>query len=219
MRQIHLTSDGSHTIFDSDLNTHFHSINGAIAESQQIFIKHGLEYQSKRKNLVRIFELGYGTGLNAYLSYLYAIAGGIEIYYHAIDLFPLQSDLNCELNYEKFLKTTDMSFNEFTQLPWNNYSQVHPLFKIFKQQIALESFSTIETFDLVYYDAFDPVTQPELWTIEIFEKIYQMMSPEAILCTYCAKGLIKRNLKSAGFAIEALPGAPGKREMTRAKRL
>ncbi len=217
-RKIVITNDGSHTIFDPVLKSHFHSIHGAITESKHVFIKHGLETLIHTKPVLRIFEFGFGTGLNAYLSFLKSLDCTTELFYQAIDSNPLELELAQKLNYSNWAASelATKSFMDFHSCPWNQWNTFHNRFSLYKMQIEWESLNTAELFDLVYFDAFDPVCQPELWDLHSFERIYNMMSIDSVLCTYCAKGVVRRNLKEVGFRIESLPGPPGKREMTRA---
>ena len=173
----------------------------------------------KDKNSLSIFEMGFGTGLNAFLSAIIAEKSRISIRYFSVEQVPLEKDLWSKLNYSKFVKGDYSSlFKSLHASPWDNWVDMHPFFRLFKAKGKLEDLSWAELngYDLVYYDAFAPSAQPELWETSVFEKIYGILNQGGLLCTYCAKGQVKRNLKSAGFEVESIPGPPGKREMTRA---
>lgn len=218
IRNLIITDDGSHTIYDPVMGSHFHSIHGAITESSHVFIKHGLETLLKTRKVLRIFEMGFGTGLNAYLSLLISQKADVLIYYDAIEVAPLEWELVRELNYSEKLTgiKEDTQFLSFHTCEWNKQIKHDAHFYFCKMLSSWESFMNAEFYDLVFFDAFDPVCQAELWNIESCNKLFNMMAPDSILCTYCAKGLFRRNLITAGFIVEKLPGPPGKREMTRA---
>ncbi len=220
-RKIVLTNDGSHTVYDPLHDSHFHSIHGAITESKHVFIKHGLECFKDSQGPIRIFEMGFGTGLNAYLSLLHSRIHASSIQYDAIEVDPLVEELVSELNYSEILTGSqhDPDFMLLHTSPWNLQLAIHPGFYLNKMNSSWQDFAAKQSYDLVYFDAFDPRSQGELWDIASFEKLFNIMKSNSILCTYCAKGIVKRNLKEVGFKIESLPGPPGKREMTRAIRL
>lgn len=216
-RRIVLTNDGSHTVYDPVLKSNFHSIHGAITESKHVFIQNGLEYVDKSKAELNIFEFGFGTGLNAFLSFLYSQTNTIKINYNAIESIPLDFELAKELNYPELLSANlNSNFLEFHTCQWNIPNALSSNFYLKKINCNWELYNETEKFDLVFFDAFDPVAQPELWSISSFQKLCAIMNDNAILCTYCAKGIVRRNLKEVGFKIESLSGPPGKREMTRA---
>jgi tRNA U34 5-methylaminomethyl-2-thiouridine-forming methyltransferase MnmC len=156
--------------------------------------------------------------LNAFSTYLFAIKNNISIDYHAIEAFPLEKEVYTKLNYTSLLQRED--FNDFFiglhESEWNKKSLLQPGFSLQKFHESLQNFHMDNKVDLVYFDAFAPRVQPELWTAEVFSKMYESLNPGGILVTYCAKGEVKRNMKAAGFNVEALPGPKGKREMTRA---
>jgi len=215
------TDDGSHSIFNSALNEHYHSTHGAIKESQHVFINAGLQkFLEQKPDQINILEVGLGTGLNVLLTLLYLQKNNIKIpvNYFALEPYPLQKEITEQLNYKTILnydraETILRSIHECaTNTPIELNSTLS--FTRIENKLQQEIFAT--KFDLVYFDAFAPQVQPELWEKEIFEKLYANMNPQTILTTYCAKGEVKRNLKAAGFIVEGLPGPPGKREITRA---
>ena len=214
-----ITADGSHTLYVKDLNETYHSINGAIQESKHIFINAGFNYLKKPQ--LKILEVGFGTGLNAFLTLLECIKTKTKIDYTTIETFPLANKIIEQLNYttelKSILKETKL-FHLLHQVAWERYQKITSNFQLNKIKVELNNYQTIEQFDLVYFYAFAPQVQPDMWTKSIFEKVYDLMSEGGILVTYCAKGSVKRTLIEVGFNIENLPGPPGKREITRARK-
>jgi len=205
------TKDGSHTVVHPSGDT-YHSIHGAVQESQHVFIKNGLQYflQEQPKKQVKILEIGFGTGLNALLT-LQQYAD-LEIQYTTLEPYPLTSSIFNQLNYPG-----QVALLALHTCPWNSPQKISMNFSVLKLQTTLEQAALPENcFDVVYFDAFAPNSRPELWTPEAFQKIYAAMTQPAWLTTYCAKGQVKRDLKSVGFIIESIAGPPGKREMVRA---
>ncbi|MBN2347525.1 MAG: tRNA (5-methylaminomethyl-2-thiouridine)(34)-methyltransferase MnmD [Bacteroidales bacterium] len=216
-RQIKITKDGSATLYVPELNEHYHSVNGAIQESKHVFIQAGLYHL--KKNTLSIFEVGLGTGLNVLLTYLELKNKPLEIDYFSIELFPISDEEQHLLNYAETLnlsKEDAQIFSFIHSSDWNTKIQLSKGFILTKISADLLSYPIPFTFDLVYFDAFAPEVQPELWTNAVFQKIYTGMNPAGILTTYCAKGVVRRTLQETGFIVERLPGSPGKREMLRA---
>jgi tRNA U34 5-methylaminomethyl-2-thiouridine-forming methyltransferase MnmC len=183
-----------------------------------VFIKHGLEYALEQKRDVKILEIGFGTGLNAILTLPFALSQQAFIQYDTLEKYPLTQDIVEQLHFEQFILNPELldNFKAMHTAPWNEPVDLSPYFTLQKIHETLEEFSPPEAYyDVVYFDAFAPEKQPELWTEEVFAKLYTATRPGGSLVTYCAKGAFKRNLKAAGFVVEALPGPPGKREMTR----
>ena len=217
-REIVITEDGSTSLFVPEIDEYFHSHFGAIQESKHIFIQSGFLYDRiQKKSNISILEIGFGTGLNCYLTYLQNLEIDKRIYYEGIEFYPLSSLEYNNLNYSKHLNsesTKDM-FLKLHQSPWNQEINIDKKFKLFKRDESFEHISLKPNqFDLVYFDSFSPDKQPEMWTH--FLKIYDTMKPGAILVTYSTKGIVKRALKSSGFSIEKLAGPKGKREILRA---
>ncbi|MDA0194277.1 MAG: tRNA (5-methylaminomethyl-2-thiouridine)(34)-methyltransferase MnmD [Bacteroidetes bacterium] len=210
------TEDGSHSLRNIALNETYHSIHGAIQESQHVFIQAGLQYLlRKNPKDINILEIGFGTGLNALLTTIYQKT--VPIHYTAFEPYPIEASVYDRLNYPSELGANKKLFLALHEANWNNQIEINQGFALHKiharyQETILPSL----TFDLVYFDAFAPEKQPELWELPVLNKIYQAMKPDAVLVTYCAKGQFKRNLKSIGFNVESLPGPPGKFQMTRA---
>lgn len=214
------TGDGSTTIRNIASGVTYHSIHGAINESMHVFIGAGLESTSKNKNEVRILEMGFGTGLNALLTYRYSVEHNLSVYYEAFEKYPLQQELVDQLNYCSFnnLENYRNFFSDIHHAACDTRSVITAEFTLRKRHEDLTDAALETGFDLVYFDAFDPVHQPELWTEYIFRKIYQACNENAILVTYSSKGDVRRALIAAGFKVEKLKGPAGKREMLRAVR-
>ena len=212
-REIFLTEDGSSTLKLLNFNEQFHSIHGALTESQHIYIGAGFKKLAHLSE-IKILEIGFGTGLNAILTFQENKSQ--IIHYHAIEAYPLTPDEVQKLNYHRFLSEEEQ--NCFLKMHQNQQAiNIHHHFH-FKKEIAKieDLLLPVNEYDLVYFDAFSPETQPELWSETIFNKLALSMKAGGILVTYCAKGSVKRALKQAGFSVEGLPGPPGKREITRA---
>jgi len=214
--RIIVTADGSHSVYNTQMGLHYHSIFGALQESQRVFIELGLWAAFERFDAIRVFEMGFGTGLNALLTLLEAEKTGRAIAYTAVEAYPLPLDEARELNFDEILHSH--SLPALHEAPWNGPVAITPHFQLTKQEGYLQQFSSEDRFNLVYYDAFAPEAQPELWTAELFEKVAGMLVPGGILTTYCSKGYVQRNLKAAGFTVEKHPGPARKREVLRAIR-
>lgn len=208
--EIRHTKDKSPTLFSSTFDQTYHSIHGAISESLHVFIENGVKSIGPKES-ISIFEMGYGTGMNAMLTYLYGKHSCITMDYLSIEKFPVKNDLYNEILFED-QEMTDVLLR-LNQLDWNQKHSMNG-FEFEKRELDIEDFIPIRKFDVIYFDAFSPNSQPELWSARIFEKMYAMLHSGGILTTYCAKGEVKRTLKSCGFKVESRPGPIGKREMT-----
>jgi len=219
MREVVMTKDGSHTISIPGKGVTYHSVHGAVQESIHVFIEAGLGavLTAVNRKDIAVFEMGFGTGLNAFLTALAAEEQQVLISYTAVEAFPLSGEEALKLNYADSLGHPEL-FEQLHQSPWNKAVAIHEHFTLRKVQSELAAFSPSQRFDLIYYDAFAPSAQPELWTNEVFEKLYGMMRQNAVLVTYCSKGDVRRALLAAGFSVEKIPGPPGKREMLRARK-
>lgn len=219
MDKLVVSQDGSHTVVSDLFGVSYHSKYGAIQETQTVFIDAGLKHKEENgKTSISILEMGFGTGLNALMTFLQK-KHQTSINYHTIEAYPLSEEQYTKLNYPEVLKLNEMDKNHFLQMHACDSAspiQLTDHFKFTKHLEKLEDFSTNEKFDIIYYDAFAPSSQEELWTLEMMQKLVQYCNPGAVLVTYCAKGSFKRALKGAGFQIQALDGPIGKREMTRA---
>ena len=215
------TRDGSDTLFVPALNEHYHSTFGAVQESKHVFIEHGFLAVDGSIDPVSIFEVGFGTGLNALLTFFTTKARRHEVHYTTIDLYPLENNVWEDLNYPSFLQEQDAreQFTKIHEVPWEVPQQFNREFLLTKIKVDLRLYTPPDSvFDVVFFDAFAPDVQPDLWTKEIFEKMYGMLHPGGLLVTYSCKGEVKRNLRDAGFSIEKIPGPPGKREILRARK-
>lgn len=219
-RIIEKTEDGSHTFYVPELNEHYHSTFGAVQESMYVYIEAG--FLQCTQNTVNVLEIGFGTGLNALLTLIESEKINKSVYYHTIELYPLDIEEVRKLNYtEKLSLKNPEIFEKLHQCVWESPNEITPLFTLLKNQLdfsKLDNFHPDTTFDVVYFDAFAPNIQSEMWTQEIFNKIYSICNPGAIITTYCAKGAVRRALENAGFIMERLPGPPGKREILRGRR-
>ena len=221
-RKIVLTADGSSSIFSEDVNQHYHSHFGALQESQHIFIAAGLcSAALSPLRRIAILEIGFGTGLNALLTYFNAEEGCKTVYYEALERYPVSQQEAEQLNYPAVLPYPSAKeiFTRLHGAEWNEKEFISENFTLHKRQVsAINADYLSDTFDLVYFDAFSPEAQPAMWTKEVFLPIYNSMKKDAILLTYCTKGIVKNILKEIGFQIEKLPGPKGKREILRARK-
>lgn len=210
MNKLLLTDDASPTLFSSQYNQIYHSTHGALSESMHIFMLNGIE---KLKHLpeINVFEMGFGTGLNAVLALKFSKIHQIPMYYETVEKHPLDSTTIFE--YQKHLPLYTEEFKSIHGAKWNETTCLTDIFKFKKLECSLENHVLDPLFHVIFFDAFSPNSQPELWTEEIFRNMYQGLIPNGFLVTYCAKGIVKRTLKQAGFEVHTLPGPPGKREM------
>lgn len=217
-RKIIVTNDNSKSLFVPSLNETYHSTNGALQEARHIFVNNGLAYFDAQKS-ISVFEMGFGTGLNALVTLQFSKEKKKVINYHCIEKYPLPFNLIEELDHPTTAHLTEFSedYHRLHHSEWNELIEINPNFHFSKQNVDLVDFkSDINEVDLVFFDAFAPQIQPELWTKESLKKMYDLLRVGGILVTYCAQGEFKRVLKSLGFLVEGLPGPIGKREITRA---
>ena len=211
------TEDGSHSLFDEELNETYHSTRGARGESLHVFIKEGLEYWRAKNNTdqIRILEIGLGTGLNAFLTAEFCDQFNQDILFTSLEPFPVKKELYENLNFYQSdeEKALLMKIHESS---WETTEALSEDFMLFKTETRLEAFTDQEPYHIIYFDAFAPSKQPEVWSLENLRKCYDLLEPGGILTTYCAQGQFKRNLVEVGFEIETLQGAMGKKEMVRA---
>jgi len=219
-RKLILTSDGSHTIEVPSMNVTYHSVHGAIQESMHVFIHSGFHKATEifSDDSIRIFEVGFGTGLNALLTLIEAAKLNRTVHYKTIEPFPLDEQQTRSLNYCEQLQRTDLQpvFEQLHLCGWENKVYVSSNFSIQKLPSRLLEFKTSESFHLIYFDAFDPRSQPELWSSEIFQNMFDMLEANGVLVTYSSKGDVRRAMLAAGFKVEKLTGPRGKREILRA---
>ena len=212
--EIKLTADGSNTIYLPELNENYHSFHGAIQEAKHVFIENGLD-QFASKSEISIFELGFGTGLNALLTNLWAETNKVKIQYTSIEAFPVPIDICKKMDYPSQLDHSSSEvYSKLLDAEWEQLVSLSKHFSLHKIKSSIQEWSENQNFDLIYFDAFGPRAQPEMWDLPILEKMFNLLRENGILVTYCAQGQFRRNLKSLGFKVESVPGPPGKREMT-----
>ncbi|MDR1222369.1 MAG: tRNA (5-methylaminomethyl-2-thiouridine)(34)-methyltransferase MnmD [Tannerella sp.] len=231
--KIRVTGDGSHTLYVPEIDECYHSAHGAVQESMHIFINAGLHVflsagkpgrfeadagTMKEKDRVKVLETGFGTGLNVYLTLSEAERLKTAIHYTSLELYPLAADEALRLNYPEILHADRRLFEKIHLSPWEEDVDITPYFTLRKVKVDFIAYEPMEVFDVVYFDAFSPEKQPELWSEDGFGKIYAHSGSGAVLTTYCAKGAVRRVLQSAGFVVERLPGPPGKREILRGRK-
>lgn len=214
--QIETTADGSNTLFVPQLDEHYHSVKGALTESEHIFIRMGLEYSPLSS--LRLLEIGFGTGLNAFLTLLAAERLNKAIHYTGIELYPLPENTLKQLDYPATIcPERAEDYYRMHLCEWEQDKRITSNFTLHKIKGDFTKHHFTGTYDLIYFDAFAPEKQAEMWTQELFNSLYVIMNKGGILTTYCAKGVVRRMLQSAGFRVERLPGPPqGKREILRA---
>lgn len=220
-RELCLTGDGSYTFYVPSLNEHYHSVNGAIGESLHVYIQAGLMPLLKHHTSINILEIGLGTALNLVLTEAFT-RDNVGVYYTAIEPYPLLVEEVKGLNYSQIYPDISKEILQQTHIiPFDNqFHELRPHFKLKKNHDFLQSFEfTNDLYTLVYFDAFAPDVQSELWGEKVFENIYKSMKSGGIVCTYSAKGSVRRNMESVGFHVERLPGFAGKREMLRAQKI
>lgn len=215
-RKIITTSDGSKTIHIVDWNEQYHSKHGAIQEAYHVFIKSGLSLFRDRP--LSILEIGFGTGLNCLITLLEAQKLHLNIDYMGVEAYPITSEELEQLNYISELKADTLTedFQKMHNSPWEKEIEITNTFRLHKQQKDFKNLNASNLFNLVYFDAFGARVQPELWTEDIFSKMYSALRNDGVLVTYAAKGSVRRAMQAVGFVVERLPGPPGKREMLRA---
>lgn len=213
-----ITADGSTTIHITEWDEQYHSKHGAIQEAKHVFIKNGLSLFANQK--ISILEIGFGTGLNCFITFLEAPKMNLVIDYVGIEAYPLVADEVEKMNYVAQLEANEFAgiFNKMHQQDWELKGEISPEFSLTKRKQFFNEVNDENKFDLIYFDAFGARVQPELWTEEIFEKMYKALKPEGVLVTYSAKGSVRRAMLAVGFLVEKLPGPPGKREMLRANK-
>ena len=217
-REIIHTSDGSTTIHIKEWDECYHSKHGAIQEAKHVFIKNGLALFPNQK--VSILEIGFGTGLNAFITYLEAQKLGQTIDYVGVEAYPISEEELQSMNYPEELNALDSKtiFDKMHAVNWEEKNDLSESFSLTKRKQFFEDINDIEKFDLIYFDAFGYRVQPELWSVSVFERMFKSLKNNSILVTYAARGVIKRNMIEVGFTVEKLAGPPGKREMFRARK-
>ena len=218
-REIIITSDGSTTIQLPDWNEQYHSKHGAIQEAYHVFLDSGFFKIDLQE--IAVLEIGFGTGLNAFITFLEARKLQKKINYVGVEAYPISVEEFQKLNYVTELKAVECQtvFDEMHGVSWEEEHSISKDFQLLKRKQFFQDIHDAAAFDLIYFDAFGAQNQPELWTEEIFAKMYKAIKDNGILVTYSAKGSVRRAMQSVGFTVERLPGPPGKREMLRATKL
>lgn len=214
-----MTKDGSHTLKIDSLKETYHSLHGAVEESQFVYIEKGLRFWQKNhpKSNALILEMGYGTGLLAYLSLLYQQKSQTPMGYTSVEAYPLSTEELERLNYNDFFGDKKiLTFLNFSKLPWEISNKLNPQYTLLKRNILFQEFETSILYDVIYYDAFGAHAQPELWEVKWIKKCFDLLNSGGVWVSFCAKGTVRRALQQVGFQVERLPGSPGKREMLRA---
>lgn len=215
-RKIIITDDGSSSIYLPEWDETYHSKHGAIQEAYHVFIKNGLDL-FKNNSKLAILEIGFGSGLNCFITFIEAGKRNLKIDYEGVDAYPLKAEEILQLNYIQQLNIQNEGnlFEKIHAIPWNKRQIIEPDFSLKKRKQFFEDIDEINKYDLVYFDAFGARVQPELWTEAIFKKMYDALKNKGVLVTYSAKGSVRRAMQTVGFTVERLPGPPGKREMLR----
>jgi tRNA U34 5-methylaminomethyl-2-thiouridine-forming methyltransferase MnmC len=215
LHQLVTTSDGSHTIYIPEIDEHYHSVHGAVQESEYIFIRNGFDICSA--DPVSIFEIGFGTGLNALLTAARSIKGKREVFYTTVEKFPLDVDLIKTLNHHLYAGKEGRKISDkIHSADWDIMCNICPYFHLLKIRSDLTTDQFTGNYDLIYFDAFGPDKQSEMWTEDVFTRISEITKSNGILITYSAKGEVRRRLKACGFDVTLIPGPPGKRSIIRA---
>ena len=211
-----MTSDGSHTVYVHGMNEQYHSLNGALTESMHVFIEKGFRYYNDIDP--KVFEVGFGTGLNCLLTALAAKQMGKITTYYAVEKYPLEKELLKAINYGRLISgEAEDLFSKIHECKWNKTLKISDYFYLKKLKVDINKidFSPFKKFDIIYFDAFSPDKQPEMWNPDLFQKIYNKTSLNGLFVTYSAKGEVRRNLAACGFEVQRLSGPPGKKEMLR----
>ncbi len=216
MNKLFQTADGSNSLMSEQFGVSYHSKHGAVQETQHVFINAAFNYISRPK--IKLLEIGFGTGLNALMTLQSSRKTNIVVEYVAVEAYPVSMEIVESLDYHTILKdnTLEQPLKTMHQLDTHLLNEIEPNFKFEKRIMLFEDIDESNQYDIIYFDAFAPNAQPELWDIDLLSNMYRALKKGGILTTYCAKGQVKRNLKSLGFTVESIPGPPGKREMTRA---
>ncbi len=213
-KELIITKDGSHSLFVPDLNETYHSVHGSISEAIHVFINSGLLSHPKKN--INILEIGFGTGLNTLLT-LENIKNR-KIHYTSLEPYPISSEIYNKLNFHTVTNSNSETFLKLHRSDWEEKVFISENFTLYKTQKKIQKFISKKKFDIIYFDAFSPEKQTEMWTTVVFEKCFDLLNKDGFLITYCAKGIFRRTLKSVGFEVISLDGPPGKRQMTRANK-
>lgn len=219
-REIIKTADGSATIYLPEWNEHYHSKHGAVQEALHVFVRTGLEHflEKYSPETVSILEIGFGTGLNALLTFFEAEKRRIKISYTGVEAYPVAAEELEALDYAAVIPDEEASavFKKIHETSWEKRSEISPFFDLQKEKKFFSEITATSKYDLIFFDAFGPRVQPELWSEAVFKNMYNTLRSQGVLVTYSAKGDVRRAMQATGFEVERLPGPPGKREMLRA---
>lgn len=222
-RKIITTQDGSSTIHLEEWNEHYHSTHGAIQEANHVYIKTGLFYVQQMFNpaQIHLLEIGFGTGLNAFMTYLETKKNNFSVNYQGVEAYPVSAEEIAQLNYITELNAENEAaiFTKMQVCEWGKEAVLSKKFTLTKRQQFFDQIEDEAKFNLIYFDAFGARVQPELWTVSIFQKMYKALQKSGVLVTYAAKGSVRRAMQEVGFKVERLQGPPGKREMLRATKI
>lgn len=220
--KLEITADGSSTLYLPEMEEHYHSVNGAVQESQHVYIAAGLQHFLAQNTTsaalpIHLLELGFGTGLNAFLAALHVEEKQIPLIYTSLEKFPLPEEITSQLNYGEISAVENPGlFQSIHSADWELPVCLTSFFSLHKVRTDFNHYSFPGKYDVVFYDAFAPDKQDEVWNQALFDKLFSSMNTGGVLTTYCAKGAIRRMMQQAGFSVERIPGPPGKREMLRA---
>lgn len=218
--KIIITEDGSHSLYNADLNETYHSFHGAVQESRHVFIKEGLDYIKSNQDLnqINVLEVGFGTGLNAILASEWANENQIKVRFVTLEPYPLTESIYSQLNYAQFFvdPTVQTRFLELHKAPWETHHIQNDFFSIHKKEQRLQDYQHVDQFNVIFFDAFAPNKQSEMWELSVLSNAVGSLVNGGVLVTYCAKGQLKRDLMAVGAEVQTLAGPPGKKEMVRA---
>ena len=217
-KQIITTADGSKTIHFPEWNESYHSKHGAIQEAKHVYIESGLDFRQKQDDALslNVLEFGFGTGLNAYLTAIYAKKNQIKITYHSVEKYPLGLEDISNFNFGNILKAKSIDYKKLHLIEWEKPIKISDEFQLNKIQADFKNFESQNKYDIIFFDAFGPRVQPELWDKPLLQKCFDLLAPNGVWVTYSCKGSVRRYLQDIGFQVEKIAGPPGKREMLRA---